>query len=259
MISLSRWLPFIFRLWFSLLSGFVCLYDGNLYRLFHAHELRTMAFCGEVKPERWNRLLLPADEMTHFSLNKALGEGVFNYQYTLRTNSDIIEAFIGCLARAEINADNIIRLCRNLFVPAWRKGLEQAVHSLDNRLRIPLPERYMSLPIGNPDLAMAPCRHSLIIRENLTFVQEWPQMKASLNFLLRWRGIIQENNTIWLSEYLRLNNAYIQTGVTFENLNAVDFSTPNAERTSRRKTTFVFPPNYQVENYNDITNVIIVS
>lgn len=227
--------------------------------LFHANEARTMAFCGEVKPERWNRILLATDEMTRFALNKALGEGVFNYEYTWRTNSDVIETLIGCLARAEINGDNIIRLCRNLFVPAWRKGLEQAVHSMDNRLRIPLPERYMSLPIGHPDLVTAPRRHSLIIRDNFKFMQEWPQMKNSLNFLLRWRGIIQEGNTRWLSEYLRQNNAYVQRGVSFENLDDVEFSTPNAERTSRRKTTFVFPPNYQVENYNDIANVIIVS
>ena len=115
-----------------------------------------MAFRGAVKPERWNQILVLVDDMTRFAMNKALGEGIFEYRYTWRTNSDIIGAFIGCLIRANIPADHIIRLCCDLFVPAWRKGLEKVVHNIDNRFWIPYPEKYMSLPIGHSELDTAP-------------------------------------------------------------------------------------------------------
>ena len=90
-----------------------------------------MALCGSVKPKRWNRILYPIDEMTRIAISQALGEGVFDYQYTWQTNSNIIGSFIGCLFRAKGEPDNIIRLCHDLFVPTWRKGLKQAVRSID--------------------------------------------------------------------------------------------------------------------------------
>ena len=62
----------------------------------------------------------------------------------------------------------------------------------------------------------------------------------------------------WLINYLHLFNAYIQPRVTFENLDDLDFNTPNVERTSKRKFIFEFPPNYQVEQFSDITDVIMV-
>ena len=92
-----------------------------------------MAFCGAVKPERWNRILYLVNDMSHFAINKALGEGVFDYEYIWRINSNIIKTFIGYLARAKVLADDIIRLCRDLFVPTWRKGLDQVVYSIYNK------------------------------------------------------------------------------------------------------------------------------
>ena len=157
-----------------------------------------MAFCGSVKPERWNRILYPLDNMTRFAINRALGEELFDYQYTWRTNSDIIGSLIGCLVRARVEADDIVRLYRDLFVPSWRKGLEKAVYSIDSKFRIPYPEKFMNLPVGHPDLVTAPRRQSLVIRENLAFYREWPKMEASLFFLLQWRGIIVEENMEWL-------------------------------------------------------------
>lgn len=231
--------------------------ESNIH-LFHASENRTMAFCGAVKPERWNRLLNPVDDMTRFAISRALGEGVFDYQYTWRTNSDIIGSFIGCLVRAKVDANDIISLCRNLFVPTWRKGLEQAVFSIDGKFRIPLPERYMSLPVGHPDLITAPRRQSLFIRENFAFYKEWPKMEASLHFLLRWRGIIIEENKDWLLSYLHRFNAYVKPGVSFDNLEDLVFITPNTEKSSREKHDYIFPPNYQVEHPNDMADVIMV-
>ena len=116
----------------------------------------------------------------------------------------------------------------------------------------------MNLPVGLPDLDTAPRRHLLVIREHLSFQREWPKMEASLNFMLRWRGIIAEENKEWLTNYLRLFKAHIQEGVTFENLDDLEFSTPNAERTSKRKLVYEFPPNYQIEEFSDIMDVIMV-
>jgi hypothetical protein len=76
--------------------------------LFHNIENRTMAFRGAVKPERWNQILVPVDDMTRFAMNKTLGEGISEYRFTWRTNSDIIRVFIGCLIRANIQAEHII-------------------------------------------------------------------------------------------------------------------------------------------------------
>ena len=53
-----------------------------------------------------------------------------------------------------------------------------------------------------------------------------------------------EENMEWLINYLHLFNAYIQLGVTFDNLDDLDFCTPNAEKTNRGKFDFEFPPNY---------------
>ena len=107
-------------------------------------------------------------------------------------------------------------------------------------------------------ICCAPCRQLLEIREHMTFQREWHKMEASLNFLFCWRGIIDEDNTDWLINFLHLCKAHIQEGVTFENLNNLEFSTPNAEHTSKKKLVYEFPPNYQIENFNDIMDVIMV-
>ena len=67
-----------------------------------------------------------------------------------------------------------------------------------------------------------------------------------------------DDNTAWITNYLRIFKAHIQEGVTFENLDDLDVSTPNAERTSKRKLVYEFPPNYQIEDDNDIMDVIMV-
>ena len=53
-------------------------------------------------------------------------------------------------------------------------------------------------------------------------------------------------------------NAYIQPSVTFDNLDALNFCTLNVEKTSRSKVDFEFPPNYYVEQPNDILEVTMV-
>ena len=58
-----------------------------------------MEFRGNIKPKRWSRILNLVDNTRRVALNRALGEGTFNYDYTWRTNSSIIGTFIECLAR----------------------------------------------------------------------------------------------------------------------------------------------------------------
>ena len=231
--------------------------DSNIY-LIHATENQTMTFGGNVKLERWNRILFPVDDMTRISISRALREGVFDYQYTWRTNSDIIGSFIGCLARAKVEAGDIIRLCHDLFVPTWWKGLEQAIHSINGKLRIPLPEKCIKLPVGSLDLEIAFHCPSLVIRESLVFYHEWPKMEASIHILLGWRRIIADDSRDWLIKYLHLFNAYIKLGVIVDNLDGLNFYTVNAEKTSGTKVDFEFPPNYYVEQPNDIPEVIMV-
>ena len=83
-------------------------------------------------------------------------------------------------------------------------------------------------------------------------------MEAAIRFLLHWRGIVVETDRMWLTEYLNVFHAYIYLGVSFENLEAIIFYTPNVDKTSRLKVGFELPPNFQVENPNDISEVIMV-
>ena len=50
--------------------------------LFHATEVRTMAFRGNVKPERWKRVLNQVDDMFKVAVSCVIGEGLFNYKFS---------------------------------------------------------------------------------------------------------------------------------------------------------------------------------
>ena len=77
-----------------------------------------------------------------------------------------------------------ISLCYNIFNPTWRGGLEEAVRSIDDKLRVPLPEIYMAYPPGSFELTIVLRCPSLVIREDDLFFQVWPKMEASIHFLL---------------------------------------------------------------------------
>lgn len=51
--------------------------DSNIC-LFRAFEKCTMAFCGSITQECWNRMLRAIDDMSHVAISQALGEGVFS-------------------------------------------------------------------------------------------------------------------------------------------------------------------------------------
>ncbi len=56
-------------------------------------------------------------------------------------------------------------------------GFEEAIKSLDEKLRIPLIEMYMSHPLGSFDLATVPRRPLFVIRGHATFNLVWPKME----------------------------------------------------------------------------------
>lgn len=140
--------------------------DSNIC-LFHAFEKRTMAFYGPITQERWNRMLRPIDDMSHVAVSRALGEGVFSYQYSWRTNNDIIGLWVGCLARARVEKWDIIRIIHNICDPCWLVGLESAIATIDSWLCIHLLEAYMEFDVNSPKIGRSPRRPCMVIRDNV--------------------------------------------------------------------------------------------
>lgn len=231
--------------------------ESNIH-VFHETERRTMAFRGPIKQERWSRVLNPVDKMTRVAVSRAIGEGAFDYNYTWRTNSSIIGAFIGCLTKAGLDKWDMSRLCTNLFNATWTHGMEEAIGGMDERGMIPSPEVYMCHLPGSQAMTLAPRRHALDIRNSPEFNGAWPNMKASIDFLLRWRGIKEELGNEWLLNFLNSANAYIMPGTDFTNRNNLDFSLPNFDRSSKEKSTLIFPPGFVSDDPSVIAEVMIV-
>ena len=115
-----------------------------------------MAFLGKATPERLNRVLKPIDDLTEYTVTRAIGEGTFDYSAMWRTNKNIIGSFIGVAIRVRVDLNILDKLCLNLFSRVWRKGLERAILSIDDKKRIPLPKSYMGRPPSSADLDIAP-------------------------------------------------------------------------------------------------------
>ena len=231
--------------------------DSNIC-LFHAYENRTMAFCGPIRQERWNRISRPIDDMSRVAVSRVLGEGVFSYEYSWRTNSDIVGLWVGCLMRAGIEKWDTVRITHNIFDPCWLVGLELAVANIDARLRIPLPEAYMEFDINSQEMVRSPKRPCMIIRDNIQFYKEWPRMELSIKFLLRWRGIIEDHGKEWLTEYLKAYDAYIHPEVDFNDMDNVEFCLPNYDKTNRDRTAFEFPPGSKASTLHEASEIIMV-
>ena len=84
-------------------------------------------------------------------------------------------------------------------------------------------------------------------------------MEASVNFLLRWKGVIAEDNSEWVRKYLDLYNTYIQPGISFEDLNALKFGILKSEKTSRKKTRCELPLNMPMDDSDEDLEVIMVT
>jgi hypothetical protein len=111
---------------------------------------------------------------------------------------------------------------------------------------------------GSLELVAIPNRPSLVIRDITTFNLEWPRMEANAHFLLQWRGIRVDRYKTWLSNYLNIFNAYIEPGVDLNDLSSLVFCLPNIEKSSKEKSTFEFPPNFNCDNPREISEIIMV-
>ena len=83
-------------------------------------------------------------------------------------------------------------------------------------------------------------------------------MEASINFLLRWRGILDDPGKAWLQAYLNILKSYVEPGIDLDDLEVLEFCIPNLEKTSKERNSFVFPPNFHSNNPNEIAEIIMI-
>lgn len=153
----------------------------------------------------------------------------------------------------------MVRLCSNLFNSVLCHGIEEAIMILDDKARVLLPETYMAYPPRSFDIAIVPRHPTLVIRDIHEFSRAWPKMEASINFLLRWRGVRDDQDCEWLLNYLNIFNSYIEPGTDLNDWVNLEFCLPNFEKSSKERTSLVFPPNFHFEDSHEISKVIMVS
>lgn len=171
-----------------------------------------LTFLGNVKPERWNRILRAVDSMNTIAVSRAIGEVIFKYEHLWRTNNDVIGIFIGCMVKAGFKNWAMIHLCLNIFDSTWCRGIKEEIMGLDEEMCVPLPEMYMEHPPGSLFIANIPRRLALIIRDRVAFNMEWPKMESCFHFLMGWRKITHVVGHGWMVNYLSLHKAYVHPG-----------------------------------------------
>lgn len=129
---------------------------------------------------------------------------------------------------------------------------------LDENLCLLLPEMYMEHSLGSLIIANIPRHPALFFKDRVAFDMAWPKMEPCFHFLMGWRKIAPVVGHGWLVNYLKIHKAYIHPVVTFENLDIVNFYTPNIEKTSREKSSFEFPHFFKEENPSDVVKVIMI-
>ena len=58
--------------------------------------------------------------------------------------------------------------------------------------------------------------------------------------------------------YLNVFNSYIEPGTDMNNWDKLEFCLPNYDKSSKDRTTLVFPPNCMAEDSNEISKIIMV-
>ncbi|GLJ09847.1 hypothetical protein SUGI_0116930 [Cryptomeria japonica] len=119
--------------------------ESNI-KLLTASNNRLMAFRGEIKAERWYRVLNDVDDFTLKAIQEIMGEEHFKQEFYYRVNCDIPTEFSAILLRAGTCKSEVILLGLMLFKEEFLGLFEIAIGSIDERLMIPFPEDY-----GNKD------------------------------------------------------------------------------------------------------------
>ena len=68
-----------------------------------------------------------------------------------------------------------------------------------------------------------------------------------------------EGNNEWVLDYLKLFNSYVQPGVSFGNLNTLNFCILKSEKTSRAKARFEIPSIIGMDEANKDLEVVMVT
>ena len=129
---------------------------------------------------------------------------------------------------------------------------------LDKNQCLSLLEMYMKYAPGSLIITNITRRPALVIWDNYAFNMAWPKMEPCFHFLMGWRKIVLTVGLRWLTNYLKAHKAYVYPRVSFTDINRVNFSTPNIEKTSREKSSFMFPPGFKAENPFDVAEVIVI-
>jgi hypothetical protein len=82
-------------------------------------------------------------------------------------------------------------------------------------------------------------------------------MELSINFLLRWRGIVEDPEMDWLTNYLRVYDVDIHPDVNSNNLEDVEFCLPNYDRTSRGRSSYGLPPRSKATTLHEAMEIIL--
>ena len=150
----------------------------------------------------WNRMLMEVDDMSRLAVSRVICEKYFKYDYTWRTKNEVFRSIVACLVRAQVSPQIIIHIYNNLFEDTWLKGLDHVVLSIIVNLEIPYLEDYVIHPLGSLLHSIINKRPILHLTNQAHFNLVRPNMYASIQFLLQWRGIIQDDNIDWIVNYL---------------------------------------------------------
>ncbi|GLJ31652.1 hypothetical protein SUGI_0635880 [Cryptomeria japonica] len=156
-----------------------------------------MAFKGEIKPERWCRILNEVDDFMLRAVWEIMGEDHFGYEFMYRVNCDIPAIFSAILLKVGIRKSEEILLGLLLFKEEFLRLFEIAVGSVDDTLRVPYPEDY-----GNKgtDIRKRPI---LELKDETKFAERTPIIRRNVEFLMIWNHIKEPPHNNWWAEYLK--------------------------------------------------------
>lgn len=156
--------------------------ESNI-KLVSTSDNRLMAFCGEIKAERWYRVLKDVDDFTLKAIQVIMGEEHFSQEFCYRVNCDILAEFLTILLRAGICKNEVILLGVMLFKKEFLGLFEISIGSIDERIMILFLE-----DCGKKEDCITR-RLVLMVRDVAKFNERMPTIYRNVDFLLKWLHI----------------------------------------------------------------------